>query len=1089
LKGTDTLQEREQLEQVVAALEAQRFTLGDAVVEAALTPIRAKLAALSHSIAPVGQAGERKQITVMFADLSGFTTLSEGMDAEQVRSLVNDCFSALVPVIEKFGGVVDKFIGDEIMALFGAPMTHENDAERALCAALEMMEALADFNAKRRVGLGMHFGINTGLVVAGGMGAGGHQQYSVMGDTVNIAARLGNASEPGQILVGPVTYRLTAPLFRFDPLAAIQLKGKAEPVAAYRLLARKTTPESARGIAGLRSRLVGREGEMQSLIAATHGLASGKGDLLAIIAEAGLGKSRLVSEARHSTADASLWIEGRALSHAQGSSYALAGNLLDGLIGVGGDSSRPDVSSALREFIRLRMPDKVDDVYPYLARLRDVPLEAEAETRIQEFLPEALQGRIRAAFGELIRVCAGQGPMVLVWEDLHWSDPSSMGLLESLVPLTETVPMLLLLVFRPEEGGASAWYRKLQHEHGNRYRALELLPLNQAESEKLIENLLKIENLPHTTLQSILSKSEGNPFFLEELLRSLIDAGLVLLDGDRAVATHAISQLEIPDTLQSVIAARIDRLPSDAKRILQTASVIGREFPRTIVDLVLRSEGADLSLDAALGELLRRELVRRRDDLKYIFKHAITRDVAYNTLLIARRKELHRQTAETMEALFADQLDELASTLAHHFAAGEAREKAVHYLTRAADRARQTYANAEAIAFYRAAVEQVDELRRNPDRPEDWREKAADLNENLGSVLGMIGQVDEALEAYAAARSCVPATDAVAHARLHRREGIALNVLRRTPEMLAAHERAVAVLGAPANVADERWWQEWIDLQLERMWGLYVAASTAELMALIADARPVIERRGTPTQRSRLFESMILADLRKFRYYMLPVESLENARHQLAAAEASGNRRMIGRAKILNGFVHLWRNEPAEAERSFRDGLRDVEQVGDLDTQFIGENYMAVVGRKRGDVEMTRLWADRTLALARKAKNVTYEASSLASLGWVAWREGDETRAQTYLTEAMLLGGKAPSPLKFMAVGPLLAIAAKHRAWSAAIEHAQTLLHPSHQKMPDDVQATLEQAVKAWESGAIEEAGSLLVHGVEMLRQKSIGYV
>jgi hypothetical protein len=150
---------------------------------------------------------------------------------------------------------------------------------------------------------------------------------------------------------------------------------------------------------------------------------------------------------------------------------------------------------------------------------------------------------------------------------------------------------------------------------------------------------------------------------------------------------------------------------------------------------------------------------------------------------------------------------------------------------------------------------------------------------------------------------------------------------------------------------------------------------------------------------------------------------------------------------------------------------------------------MAVVGRKRGDVEMTRLWADRTLVLARKAKNVTYEASSLASLGWVAWREGDETRAQTYLTEAMLLGGKAPSPLKFMAVGPLLAIAAKHRAWSSAIEHAQTLLHPSHQKMPDDVQATLEQAVKAWDSGAIEEAGSLLVHGVEMLRQKSIGYV
>ncbi len=1081
--------EREQLERAIAVLEAERATLGDAVVDAALAPMREKLATIGRAAdSSSEQAAERKQVTVMFADLSGFTALSEKIDAEQVRSLVNEWFNALVPVAERYGGVVDKFIGDEIMVLFGAPMTHENDAERALCAALEMMEKSAEFNAARGGCLAVHFGINTGLVVAGAVGSGGHRKYSVMGDTVNLAARLAGASEAGQILVGPATHRLTAPLFRFEPLPPMLLKGKAEPVAVHRLLARKATPESARGIAGLRSPLVGREAEMQSLLVALRGLASGAGGLLAIVADAGLGKSRLVLEARNATKETIRWVEGRALSYGESSSYAIVASMLDNLVGVGSDTSAADASAALHEFIEARMPGKVQEVHPYLARMRGLALEAEDEARIRELLPEALQDRIRTAFSELIRACAATTPLVLIWEDLHWADPSSLGLLESVAPLTVTIPVLLVLAFRPEQGRTWEWHRKLQHEYQSQYCALELSPLTPADSGTLIGNLLRIDNLPDATLQSILSKSEGNPFFLEELLRSLIDAGLVQLDGDRAVATQAIAQLEIPDTLQSVIAARIDRLPPEAKRILQTASVIGRVFPRAILDSVLGREVAHPSRDILLGDLLQRELIRRSGDGEYIFKHAVTRDVAYNSLLIARRKELHRWTAETIEAAFAGKLDELASTLAYHFTAGEARERALHYLTRAADRARQTYANTEAIAFYQAAIEQAERLREDPDRAGVWRETARDLNENLGSVLGMIGQADDAVRAYAAARACVPASDVVTNARLYRREGVALNVSRRIPETLAAIDRAVAALGPPTNAEDGTWWHEWIELQLDRMWGHYIAGSTAELTVLASEARPVIEQRGTPIQRARISEALILSDLRRFRYHRLPDESLDNAVHSLAAAKDSGNRRMIGRAKIINGFVHLWRDELADAERCFRDGLRDTEQVGDLDTQFIGTNYLAVVGRKRGDVEMTRRWAERTLSLARKAKNAFYQASSLGSLGWVAWREGDETRARSLLEESVQLAGDF-TPLKCMAVGPLLALAAKHRAWSAAVEHAQTLLHPSQQKLPDEVHSMLEQAIKVWNEGATERAGALLVDGVELMRQKSLGYV
>ncbi len=296
-----TLEEQTaQLEAALAALEAQRAVLGDTVVEAALVSMREKLAALSSPPQAGGTEGglqgERKLVTVMFADISGFTGLAETMDPEAVRDLMNGCFERLVPVVEKYEGTVDKFIGDEIMALFGAPVAHENDPERALRAALEMIDALAEFNADRGTDLGVHFGINTGLVIAGGIGTGERQEYSVMGDAVNLAARLEDASERGKILVGPDTHRLTAPLFEFETLEPIQVKGKVEPVPVYRLLAAKAVPGRVRGIAGLESPLVGREAEFRALQEAIERLRTGVGGIVTIVGEAGLGKSRLVAE-------------------------------------------------------------------------------------------------------------------------------------------------------------------------------------------------------------------------------------------------------------------------------------------------------------------------------------------------------------------------------------------------------------------------------------------------------------------------------------------------------------------------------------------------------------------------------------------------------------------------------------------------------------------------------------------------------------------------------------------------------------------------------------------------------------------------
>jgi class 3 adenylate cyclase len=313
----------EKLSAAIAGLESQRKGLGDAVVDPAIAALREQMAQIeTGGDAPI--ADERKLVTIVFTDVSGFTALSEKLDPEKVRDLINACFDWLVPVVQKYGGTIDKFIGDEIMALFGAPIAHEDDAERALRAALEMMDAIAAFNHANGTELGLHAGINTGLVVAGQIGGHDRRDYSVMGDAVNLAARLENASSVGEIFVGPATYRLTQRIFEFEPVADLKLKGKKSPVEVHRLLGAKVAPRSTRGIEGLRAPLVGRAEELEEIRRALADLGDGQGSMLAILAEAGLGKSRLIAETRALLPANVKWAEGRALSFTAGMSYWLA---------------------------------------------------------------------------------------------------------------------------------------------------------------------------------------------------------------------------------------------------------------------------------------------------------------------------------------------------------------------------------------------------------------------------------------------------------------------------------------------------------------------------------------------------------------------------------------------------------------------------------------------------------------------------------------------------------------------------------------------------------------------------------------------
>ncbi len=591
-----------QLETAIAGLEAQRAVLGDPVVEMALAPLRAQLAGLKKAAAPAAPSpaapafeGERKQVTIMFADISGFTAMSERLDPEQVRSLMNACFDHLVPAIRDYDGVVDKFIGDEIMALFGAPQAHENDPERALRAALEMMKRLAEFNAKHSVDLGLHFGLNTGVVIAGGIGSQQQQQYSVMGDAVNLASRLEDASDRGQIFVGPDTYRLTAPLFNFEELPAIRVKGKSEPVPVYRLISAKAQPGKVRGLAGIESPMVGRDAELAALLQATANVQGGAGHLAVIIGEPGLGKSRLIAEWKSAanTVEANSetqvqWAEGRCLSYGQGLAYHLLIDLLHSVIGVPPASPETETEAALQQLTDELFGAEALDVYPYLGHLLSLLLTGAALERVKVLDPQALQTQYLAALRRLLQALAGRRPLMLVFDDIHWADPSSTELLIKLMALINETPLLFCFVTRPDHD-APGWKLVLaaREAAGNRLTEIALRPLSDADSRQLVSNLLEIEAIPEHIRSLILQKAEGNPFFVEEVIRMLIDRGAIVKQGERWAAGKELETIEIPDNLQGLLLARIDRLPEEVKRTLRVASVIGRQFSVKVLEQVL----------------------------------------------------------------------------------------------------------------------------------------------------------------------------------------------------------------------------------------------------------------------------------------------------------------------------------------------------------------------------------------------------------------------------------------------------------------------------------------------------------------------
>ena len=718
---------------------------------------------------PAVREADRRQVTVLFADLTGFTSLAERLDPEEVRAFQNALFETLARSIERYDGFVEKFVGDAVMAVFGAPVAHEDDPERALDAALDMLERAVELGERWAARLGqhvmLHIGVHSGPVVAGSLGAAAGAAYAVTGDTVNTTARLLAAAAPGTVLVSDATHTLTRHRFSFEPGGELALRGKSEALVVHRLLGTLAEPRSGRGLAalGLAAPLVGRADELDQLTKAFDRMQRGRAQVVSLVGEAGTGKSRLIAEffsRLESEGRLAHTIVRRATCSSLGEpTYGVFGALFREAYTIDSSDSLEIARQKLADGLRAlgARAEEAEAIAPVLSYVLGVE-----DAKPRDVEPEQLQRQIVLAARTLIERRVEHEPLMIVVDDVHWADVASVDLLRHVVDHLGDRPLMVLLSHRPET-------RPLQVARAA-HTVIRVHALTRDETRALVGGLFGTATGDQLGgLQDfVATRASGNPLFVEEIVRSLVGKGVLVRTGDHWTSTAAYEAVDVPPTLHGLLLSRVDRLAADARRVLQEAAVLGAEFDETLLRAIA-TDGTAVAV--ALDRLVEADLIRSaasgRDSARYRFTHALVHEVVYQNLLLKRRTELHETAGRALERLSGAHPERLSDleALGHHWSLSADKPRGARYLLAAGDWARAVYANDDAIRHYERALHTLAEC-------ELCEAETRAARERLGDLLGLIGRRAEALAHYESVRQEIETCDdRAAGARLHRKIG------------------------------------------------------------------------------------------------------------------------------------------------------------------------------------------------------------------------------------------------------------------------------------------------------------------------------
>ncbi|MBF0212176.1 MAG: tetratricopeptide repeat protein [Magnetococcales bacterium] len=669
--------------------------------------------------APVAMESERKNVTVLFADISGFTAMSEKMDPEEVTNIMNGCMKMLADIVHRYEGYVDKFIGDCIMALFGAPMTHENDPELALRAALDMQKEMEEYNVRLQgrieSPLTLHTGINSGMVIAGGVGSDKKMEYTVMGDTVNLAARLESLAKHGQTFVSGYTYNLTRHLFEFVRHDPIKVKGKKDPVAVYEVIRPKSRQEQNNDPSHAATPLVGRGREMETLRNCMDRHAAGQGLAAFLISPAGVGKSRIHQEIKKQflKGERIQVLEGICRSFNRDTSYAVFIELFRQLFNIDSEDLEESMAHKLVTNFPLLLGSKSDSsteemrkAMVFIGAAMGLKLGAEYDVPLERMSAQEVKLGIFRATAWFLQNLAARKPLILALEDLHLADATSVELIASLFESLKQAPILLLLLMRPVSDHPSNKLPLIaDKELDDLAIEIHFKQLTPAECDELTRRLLNADDVPESILHLIRNRGDGNPMFIEEIIRNLVEEGIVeLIPGEAPRVIKNLDEVTIPSSIQGMFIARIDKLPVDLKEVLLTAAVIGPLFRLALLARLFPNS----ELEVRLARLVEMGLIfesKSFPEIEYSFRNIMIQEAIYSTLLHKKRRELHASVAEEIESLYATRLDDHFEILAQHYLRADHAERAYLYLVKSGLKAKESYANSAALAALEKAAE------------------------------------------------------------------------------------------------------------------------------------------------------------------------------------------------------------------------------------------------------------------------------------------------------------------------------------------------------------------------------------------------
>ncbi|WLA54264.1 adenylate/guanylate cyclase domain-containing protein [Bradyrhizobium diazoefficiens] len=901
-----------------------------------LAPAEEAQAAFRPQSDKIDSEANRRTITVLFADLSGFTAMSERLDPEVMQTLQNGLFEELTAAVQSFGGFVDKFIGDALLALFGAPAAHEDDPERAVRAALDMIDRTARLSERAKAYAGspllLHVGINTGHVVAGGLGAGVAKSYSVTGDTVNTAQRLQSMAAPGEVLVGPLTHRLTRHAFSYDSLGEVSLKGKMGSVLVHRLKEPLDTPRAARGLdtLGLNAPLIGRDAELARMIGSLDLACGGAAQLVRLVGEAGIGKTRLVREfvARIRDQDrfAGVAIRQAACSPLGEQSYGTLAAVLRSAYGIaqkaGATEAEAKVAEALSELgLATDEADRLMPLYLHVLGLGD------PNAVLRHVEPEQLRRQIFFAIRTVFERRLALSPLLIIVEDLHWADAVSLEALRFLMDRLERTRLMLLFTHRPmlelDQFGSS----RISHA------TLRLPPLGDADGQRLLAAYFSHgwREPPGRLFSRILDRAGGNPLFLEEIIRGLIEAGTLERDGVQWRMTSDEAAADIPASIQALLLARLDRLPHQVRRLAQEAAVIGPRFDAAALGAAATEParveaGLELLCDAEIvEEIAGSNSISLRT---YRFTQTMLQDVIYQNLLLQRRIELHGRIGGALERLYGYEPERLEDLilLGHHFSLSASKPKGARYLRAAGDRARASYANDDAIRLYQQALAVL--LAGGEREPERLV-----LYERIADLCGAAGRRNTAEEHYQSALEGHRALqDRISEARILRKLGRLLwDAGKRIKAETHYAEAANLLGGIDAPI-------EWAHLLQERgrlafRTGDHVAAArwADEALGYARSVPADADKQGGLEAARAIAEALntkgvALARLGRHE------EAVREVEQSVAAAETAGLLNVACRGYTNLGVLYTI-VDPAKAVEVCRRGLDVARRIGDLGFQ------------------------------------------------------------------------------------------------------------------------------------------------------------